>query len=284
MICGPADAGTPRLSGLYEGVVTHQRQKPVRHALRYRVFSLLLDLDELDAIAAGSRLFARNRFALLSFYDRDHGIDESGRPGVADLRAWINQTLAQAGLPVGGGVRILCFPRILGYVFNPLTVWFCYAPDAAPDAPPMAILYEVANTFGERHGYLLPARPGPDGVIRHACPKRFYVSPFIDMGMTYQFRIVPPGAPVGGDHAGVQIAIHETDATGPVLDAVMTLRRRPLSDATLLRAWLRHPLMTLKVIAAIHWEAVLLLAKGLRVRPRPPRPATSVCIIKEPTP
>ncbi len=272
-------------SGLYLGVVSHSRVKPVRHSLRYRVFMMLLDLDEVDEIAGDSRVFGRGAFRLLSFHDRDHGIDDTGRPGVTDARRWVDRQLAAAGLPTGGPVRVLCFPRVLGYVFNPLAVWFCHPPDGGPDSPPMAILYQVSNTFGERHGYLLPATVGEDGLVRHACAKRFFVSPFMDMAMTYAFRVLPPGEKVA-------VTINEFDADGLTLSATLTGSRRPLSDAAMFAAWLSHPLMTAKVMAGIHWEALWLWAKGLRLRPRPPRPAepvsitfpnSSVHILKEPT-
>lgn len=259
-------------SGLYLGVVSHQRVRPVRHALRYRVFMMLLDLDEVDEIARRSRVFGHDVFRLLSFHDRDHGIDDGGEPGVADARRWIDRQLAAARLPTGGPARVLCFPRVLGYVFNPLAVWFCYPPDGGPEAAPMAILYQVSNTFGERHGYLLPATVGDDGLVRHACAKRFYVSPFMDMEMTYAFQVLPPGEKVA-------LTINEFDADGPMLTATLTAIRQPLSDATMFAAWLRHPLMTVKVMAGIHWEALRLWLKGLRLRPRPRRPADPVSII-----
>ena len=123
-----------------------------RTALRYGVFWLLLDLDEIDTLARRLRLFSRNRFNALSFHDRDHG-----EPGAGALRAQIERHLADAGIDIGGGaIRLLCMPRIFGYAFNPLSVHFCYRRDETL----AAILYEVHNTFGERHSYLIPVEAG----------------------------------------------------------------------------------------------------------------------------
>lgn len=257
------------VSGLYDGVVTHQRLRPVRHFLRYRVFSLLLDMDELDEMDRSLRLFARNRFALLSFYDRDHGDVAQSGPQRRSARDWVDDQLRAAGLPTGGKVLALCFPRVLGYVFNPLTVWFCHAPDGRL----AAILYEVSNTFGQRHSYLLPARAEADGRVRHGCDKRFYVSPFMDMEMNYAFCVAPPN---GGDKEEISVTIRQGDDDGPMLTAALVARRRSFTDRELLSAWARRPLMTLKVMAGIHWEALHLWRKGLRLRPRPAPPPVSV--------
>ena len=178
----------PRHSALFEGPVVHQRVRPRRHRLSYDVFALLLDLDEISSLDSRSPLFGYDRHALVSFWNRDHG-DGSGR----DLRPWVNAKLAEAGLqPDGGPIRVLCYPRILGYAFNPLTVYFCYRQDGAP----AAILYEVRNTFHERHTYVIPVEPSSKAVIRQSCEKVFYVSPFVPMECTYHFRILPPGASV----------------------------------------------------------------------------------------
>lgn len=255
-------------SGLYVGTVMHRRVKPVRHRLSYTVFSLLIDLDELPRLDQELRLFARNRFGLLGFRDRDFGPGD-GTP----LKAWAAGHLARAGIEADGPVRILCFPRVLGFVFNPLSVWFCHRRDGSL----AAIIHEVSNTFGQRHSYLIPADPGPDGLVRQSCDKGFYVSPFMDMATTYHFRIRPPA----GD---LTLAIRQTDAAGPVLHAALTARRVELTDGALLRAWVRHPLMTLKVVAGIHWEALRLWRKGMTIRPRPDAPADPVTIVPAPLP
>ncbi|MBY6261885.1 DUF1365 domain-containing protein [Azospirillum sp. 412522] len=256
-------------SGLYVGSVTHHRVKPVRHRLSYRVFSLLADLDELPRLDRELRLFAHNRFGLIGFHDRDFGPLE----GIGiDLKRWAGSQLAAAGIEGGGPVRMLCFPRVLGFAFNPLCVWFCHRRDGTL----AAIIHEVSNTFGERHAYLIPAFPGTDGLVRQRCDKRFYVSPFMDMETAYHFRIRPPGGRPGEPLA---LSIRQTDAGGPVLHAALTAERVELTDGAILRAWVRHPLMTAKVVAGIHWEALHLWRKGLAIRPRPLAPAHPVTVV-----
>ncbi len=250
-------------SAIYVGQVAHSRLRPRRHALRYRVFMLLLDLDELAALSARLRWFSLGRFNLTSFDPRDHG-DGSDTP----LRGQIERRLDTAGLSIHGGpIRLLCLPRVLGYVFNPLSVYFCHALDGRL----RAVLYEVNSTFGERHSYLIAAEPDAQGVVRQGAAKRLHVSPFLDMELDYGFRTAAPGD-------RLHLAIQATDAQGPILKASFVAERRPLTDRSLLAAWLGHPLLTLKVIAAIHWEGVRLLAKGLRLRAGPPAPAVPVSL------
>jgi hypothetical protein len=249
-------------SGLYSGVVTHARLKPRRHRLRYALFMLLLDLDKIDDLAARSRLFARNRWGLLSFRDADHG-DGSG----GSLRVWAESHLARAGLPVGGPIRLLAMPRVLGLGFNPLSVWFCHRKDGTLSA----LIYEVRNTFGEKHSYLIAADHA--AVVRQVCEKGFFVSPFMDMDLTYGFRIAPPGE-------RVSIGVEVKDAEGVVLSAAFAGRRAPFTDGALWGAWLSHPWMTLGVLAAIHWEALKIWLKGEALRPRPLPPERTVTVVK----
>lgn len=250
-------------SALYAGPVLHRRMRPRAHRLRYRIFLLLLDLDEIDGLAARSRVFARNRFNLLAFHDRDHG-DGSEIP----LRRQVERHLEAAGLDnAGASIRLLTLPRVLGYVFNPISVYFCHRADGTLGA----ILYEVSNTFGERHGYLIPVE-GDGSRVRQSCRKRLYVSPFIGMEMRYDFSVAPPGA-------GVTIAIAEHDATGLLLTASFAGTRRPFRDRELLRAFLAHPLLTLKVMGGIHWEALRLWLKGVPLTERPPAPPYSVTLV-----
>ena len=242
-------------SAIFAGPVIHERVRPKPHRLRYRVFSLLLDLDELPDLDSELRLFAHNRRGLFAFHDRDHG-PATGAP----LRPWVEDRLREAGLaPDGGPIRLLCYPRLFGYVFNPLSVFFCYDRNETLTA----ILYEVCNTYKERHTYVLPVDDPVRPVIRQACEKRLYVSPFIGMEATYHFRIVPPGA-------GVGIVIRQEDSEGLLLTAAFRGRRRALDDRGLLAAALRFPLLTFKIIAAIHWEALRLWLKGVPVFPHRP--------------
>nr|WP_167514776.1 DUF1365 domain-containing protein [Mesorhizobium intechi] len=250
-------------SALYAGKVMHQRLKPRQHRLSYRMFFLLLDLDEVEVLSKRLRLLSHNRFNLFGFFDRDHGDGSSG-----SLKAYIEGQLIMAGIEAGGPVRLLSMPRMIGYAFNPLSIYFCH--NRQGDLT--AILYEVNNTFGQRHSYLIPVSDAREGTVRQHCDKRLYVSPFMAMGMNYSFRIGLPGD---------NVAIHITgsDDQGPLIVASFSGKRRMLTDAALMRAFFSYPLMTLKVVAGIHWEALRLWAKGVRLhkRPAPPRrPVTHV--------
>src|SRR5208337_3197100 len=148
-------------------------------------------------------------------------------------------------------IRLLCMPRTLGYDFNPISVYFCERPDGAP----AALIYQVHNTFAERHSYVLPvAGAGPS--LRQACKKAFFVSPFMPMGLRYQFHVSPPGETL-------TVAIRASGPDGPMLRAALTGERRDLTDGALLKAGLSVPLEAMKTTAAIHWEAARLWAKGI---------------------
>jgi DUF1365 family protein len=184
------------------------------------------------------------------------------------LRAQIESHLEQAGIAIDGGpIRLLCMPRILGYVFNPISIYFSFRRDGSPNA----ILYEVNNTFGQRHTYLLPVTEIENGTVRQGCAKLLYVSPFMDMAMRYEFR-------VRLSHNAIAVAIDGIDADGVIIRTALTGARRPLTDANLLRILLGFPLLTLKVIAAIHWEALRLWLKGVKMTKRPPGPERPVSV------
>jgi DUF1365 family protein len=253
----------PFASALYVGRVMHQRLRPRRHKFGYRGFWFVFDLDEIDALARRLSLFSHNRFNLFSFHDRDYG-DRTGAP----LRPQIERHMAAAELaPDGGAIRLLTLPRVFGYVFNPLSVFFIHGADGGL----RAILWEVSNTFGERHAYLIPVADRDSRAIRQSCSKRLHVSPFLDMDMTYHFRVAPPAA-------RTLISIVAADAEGALLVAAMGGGRRELGDGALLRAFVRVPLMTLKVIGAIHWEALRLWLKGMVPRSSPPPPRSPVTV------
>ncbi len=226
-------------SALYESTVMHHRVRPFRHRFTYRVFSLLLDVDELPALGRRLRLFSHNRFNLFSFRDRDFGAGDGGPP-----RAWVE--------------------RVLGYVFNPLSVYYVHDTSGVL----RAILYEVTNTYRDRHSYLLPVEEGA-ATIRQQCDKNMYVSPFIGMEARYHFTLGVPGETLA-------VAIREQTPEGNVLFAALSGVRKPLTDGILLRMFVRHPLMTLKVIGGIHWEALKLWRKGARVFRHPAPPVTQV--------
>ena len=250
---------------LYVGRVMHHRMKPKTHRFSYDVFSCLLDLDQLDAVHRASCIFSVDRFNLLAFHQRDHG---DGKPD--GLAAQVRARLDDSGV-VGAGhqILLLAYPRVLGFVFNPLAVYYCFRDDGRLGA----LVYEVANTFGERHRYIAPIAPEDrDAIVRQECDKAFYVSPFLDMRMRYKFRLTTPDAEL-------RLRILEEDDAGPVLAATFSARRRTFATRPLLGAFLRLPLMTVKVLVAIHWEALRLWAKGVRLVPKPPAPAAEITIL-----
>ena len=251
-------------SAIYSGLVTHARTRPRRHDLAYRVYTMLIDLDELPELATRFRWFSVDRFNLLSFNGRDHG-DGSCAP----LKAQIEARLADAGLAAGGAIRMLCYPRVLGAAFNPLTTYFCHRPDGGL----AAVLYEVNNTFGQRHSYLIEVTDPEARPIRQQCDKAFYVSPFMAMDMRYDFALRPP-------EDSVSVTVRGSDADGTLITANFTGARRELCNRSLLATFLRHPLLALKVVGGIHWEALKIVAKGLRLHPRPPAPAEPVSIVR----
>ena len=251
------------ISGLYAGRVSHRRLKPRAHSLAYRIFMLLIDLDELSELSRLKALKVGRGFGLLGFDPARHG-DGSGLP----LKEQVQALLMDAGLAHGGPIRMLAMPKVLGHAFNPLTVYFCHDTRGALSA----ILYEVNNTFGERHSYLIPA---PDAaLIRQGCAKAFYVSPFMDMDLAYEFRVLRP-------EQQVLVAVDVHDQDGLVLATSFAGERQALSDRNLVRAWLTHPWMTLGSLAAIHWEALFIWLKGEKIRVRPPKPARAVTVVPQ---
>jgi DUF1365 family protein len=243
-------------SSIYAGLVMHHRLIPKQHRFAYRVFSLCLDLDELELLDSGLSYFSVNRFGLFSFYEKDHG------RGGAALREEINDLLINRGYQSATArIELLCYPRILGYTFNPLSVYFCYNSDNHLEV----ILYEVSNTFNQRHSYLLSAQQDENGIVRHNCHKLMYVSPFMPLDTAYSFRILPPQDSVA---VCIQQSQKEKDTETTILNATFTGQRRSLNDKNLIRLFFSHPMMTLKVITAIHWEALQLWLKGVRLQPR----------------
>jgi hypothetical protein len=234
----------------------HARLKPITHRFVYRVLNLMIDLDRLDEADRQSALFGVNRRALYSFHERDHG----PRDGTS-LAAYVRAAAAAHGIDLSSGrILLFCYPRLLGYAFNPLSVYYGYRADGT-----LALLiYEVRNTFGGHHSYICPVRPDETSIagIRQVRDKCFYVSPFIGMQMRYHFRLTAPGREV-------KLRILETDSGGPLLAATVHGRRRRLTSTHLLAAFCTLPLVTLKVMGGIHYEAARLWLKGARLYPRP---------------
>ncbi len=251
-------------STIFEGRVLHRRSRPKKHRLVYNVFNLLVDLEELPILAKRMTLFSHNKFNLFSFWDKDHGLGQD-RP----LISYIREVLINAGLDCQNGpVRLLCYPRLFGYVFNPLSVYYCY--DQAETLK--AVIYEVSNTFGERHSYLIKIDTTTDKIMYHSCKKDFYVSPFLDMNAIYYFSITPPSKVL-------TIHIDEQDKNGSILKASFTGRSLFFNDKSLVKLFLRYPLMSLKVVAGIHWEALKLWKKGLNIISRPLPPKTPITYV-----
>jgi uncharacterized protein len=250
-------------SAVYTGSVMHRRFSPRQHHFRYRAFWVLLDLDELPELARSTRLFSYNRHNLFTFHDRDHG-----EGSAASIRSQITTLLRENGVDTSvARIELFCMPRTLGYVFNPLSIYFCRRQDNSL----AAIVYQVHNTFGERHSYVIPIEASRR-VVRQQCQKAFYVSPFMDPNLRYDFRITQPG-----DH--VSVAIRASDGTKPIMAAALTARRRGFNDIALLIAFLTMGPVTLKVTAAIHWEALRLWLKRIRLRPRPAAPTRFATVV-----
>jgi len=247
---------------LYLSHVMHRRFKPVRYRFVYRVYSLLLDIDRLDELPRLSPLFSHNRFNLLGFHDRDHG-PRDGSP----LRPWLDATLQRFGIDLQGGrVELLCFPRVLGYVFNPLSVWYCRHRDGSL----RAVLLEVSNTFGEWHGYVLHDSGKPlSWPVRQSRSKQFHVSPFIDMVADYRFRLAEPAE-------RLEVTIREYQDGDLMLVAAQVGEARPFDTQHLAAAFLGVPLLTLKIMVLIHWQALKIWLKGARFHPKPTPPPQEV--------
>ena len=243
-------------SCIYLSRVAHKRLVPLSHKFSYRVFSFYLDLDKIDEINQRLRLFSRNRWNIFSFWDRDHG-PRDGSP----LRPWINNLLEQVGFePDMLKISLLCFPRLFGYAFNPLSIWFCHSDHGKL----LAVIYEVRNTFREHHHYVFKVSPeNSHELLKHSCAKKMYVSPFIKEDATYYFRLYPPGEKL-------IVQIQEYEGAEKVLVASQIGERKPLTDRRLSRLLITHPLMTARVIIAIHWQAFRIWRRGVKFHSHKP--------------
>ena len=234
-------------SVIYNGKVIHRRFKPKEHYFKYNVFSLLIDLDELEIIQNKIKIFSYNKFNIISFYETDHG----PRDGTS-LKKWIIKNLKDIGINNENiQIKLLCYPRIFGYVFNPLSVFFIYDQNSRL----ISILYEVKNTFGEQHTYIF--KTDNDKTIINNCSKKFHVSPFIEMECHYYFRVLKPSDKIS-------VIIDQSDKDGKLLYASQDGNARKLNEKNLLISYISHPLMTFKIIVAIHYEALKLWLKGIK--------------------
>ncbi len=234
---------------IYFGTVTHRRLQPVVHELRYDVACVLVDVDRLGRSDLPP-ILSHNAVNLFSIHDCDHG-NADGR-SISDF-AWgkLRETGRASDV---NRIFMLCYPRVLGFGFNPITTYFCITATGET----RMMIYEVRNTFGERQVYVVDAHAPAEPNYGRAA-KRMRVSPFNKVEGDYGLRASEPGETV-------TIGVSLTVADAPVLKAYFAGKRKPLSTAQLLRIFFGLPFMSLKVILAIHWEALKLWKKGLRLQ------------------
>ena len=235
-------------SSIYNGTVIHKRFKPKIHYFKYKVFSILIDLYELENLSKKIKFFSYNKFNLVSFYEKDHG----NRDG-SSLISWVKKNLEDNNINSKNvRIKLLCYPRILGYVFNPLSVFYIY--DESEKL--VCILYEVKNTFGEQQSYIFKV-DNDQKLYQHNCSKKFHVSPFIQMNCQYFFRLLKPGEKIS-------VIIDQYQADEKILYASQDGQRTDFNSKELIKSYIKHPLMTFKIISAIHFEAFKLWAKGIK--------------------
>jgi DUF1365 family protein len=247
------------------GNVHHTRLRPARNSFNYGVYFLRLPLRSMAERDWPTRLLSRNRFNLLSFHDKDHG--DGKRP----LLEWIDALLKQEGIAdADGEVWLQTFPRVFGYVFNPVSFWFCHRRDGAL----RAVLCDVSNTFGERHLYLLNRGAPIANNSELTAAKVFHVSPFCRVEGRYRFRFMRTGRQRDASFSERTLArIDYDDTDGPILLTSIAGTSHPLNDRNIMRALQRFPLMTFAVIARIHWQALKLWIKRVPFfhKPTPPQ-------------
>ena len=236
-------------SCIYNGKVIHKRFKPKEHFFKYKVFSLLLDLSELSLLDKKLKIFSYNKFNILSFYDIDHG----PRDGTS-LISWVKENLNNNNINSNEiKIKLLCYPRVWGYIFNPLSIFFVYDKNSNL----VSILYEVKNTFGEQHTYVFKIDKD-NHLLEHSCKKKFHVSPFIEMDCLYYFKILKP-------ENKLSVVIKQSDNEGKLLFASQDGLKNELNNKNLMISYILNPLMSFKIIGAIHFEALKLWIKGIKL-------------------
>ncbi|MBU3620082.1 DUF1365 domain-containing protein [Polynucleobacter sp. CS-Odin-A6] len=251
------------------GAVQHRRFRPAQNAFGYGVFTLSIPMRarKADKALLSKHGLRDNQFGLFSFYDQDHG------RGSGNSLVWVEQILQESRIPhIDGEIWLQTFPRVLGYVFNPVSFWIC----TRSDGQVQAVLAEVNNTFGERHGYLLyhdsgePLKSGESLVSK----KVFHVSPFCDVSGNYHFRFLFPQDSSSKRNLVCRIELHEDGA--PLINTSISGLTQPLEKSALYLAFLRYPLMSLGVIGRIHWQALKLWLKGVPFYSKPQPPETEI--------
>ena len=236
-------------SCIFNGQVIHKRFKPKEHFFKYKVFSLLLDLSELNLLDKELKIFSYNKFNILSFYDVDHG----PRDGTS-LISWVKENLNNNNINSNEiRIKLLCYPRVWGYIFNPLSIFFVYDKNSNL----ISILYEVKNTFGEQHTYVFKIDK-ENQLLEHSCKKKFHVSPFIEMNCLYYFKILKPTDKLS-------VVINQNDDSGKLLFASQDGLKNELNNKNLMISYISNPLMSFKIIGAIHFEAFKLWIKGIKL-------------------
>ena len=237
-------------SCIYNGIIKHQRFTPIKHSLNYNTFSLFVDLDEIESLTKNISIFSLNKFNIFSFYNVDHGARDGSL-----LKDWVLKNIKKFNISNNiTKIKLLCYPRIFGYVFNPLSIFYCYENNDL-----RAIFYEVKNTFNEQHTYIFKVNDNKK--IEQKCKKKFYVSPFMDMETYYNFKLLDP-------KEKLSIFIKQTDGQETVLTATQTGDKKEFSFRQLLINFFKYPLMTIKIISSIHYEAFFLWKKGAVYRKR----------------
>ena len=262
------DSGAAPVAQLCFGQVRHKRLRPALNAFEYRAYYLRLPLRAMGASSGGCALFSRNRFNLLSFHDADHG------DGKTPLVEWIGTLLAAEGVTgADGEVWLQTMPRVLGFVFNPVSFWFCHRADGAL----RAVLCDVRNTFGERHFYLLDSGWDIPNGGELTARKVFHVSPFCAAEGTYRFRFMRVVRALPRRMAESTLAcIDYEDADGPLLQTSVSGLGAPIGNARVAAAFFRYPLLTFGVVARIHIQALRLWLKRTPFYPKPAPPQEKV--------